>query len=675
MSEKVPPVVQNGRYQITATDTDVYLSVWPPVNGGLPVRKAAIIQDLTNQNFDFESDFISTVIKEAMGQPIRIFNSRPAEDGRYQVTATDTGVFLSVWSPVNAGKPVKKAAIIQELISQNFIDFESDFISTVIREAIGQPVQIINSLPSQDGRYQITATDAGVHLSVWPPLNVGLPVKKTDIIEALSKQNFTNFDCDFISMMIKEATGQPTLIINSQQSLPMEPNICIKVRRDRLEARINITTPEDVPTVTMPQLIEKVNSAGVVYGVDVKVLEALTQTRSGSDILFAHGDPPCDGNNAFLKYHVDSDSQGRPVEMDDGRVDFKENNSFLCVEEGQLLVEKIPATPGTTGIDVFGLPIPAKPGKDILMPVGKNVINVDDWRLYAAIDGHLNIFLDKRINVIPVIVIPGDVDYSTGNIEFKGSVIVRGSVQPDFSVKAGGNVEVCGSICGGIVEANNIIIHRGIQGMGRSVIKARERIVANFIENAIVYADQEIFISDVILNSSVFAGIRVIVEGRRGLIRGGRISAGEEIRAFTIGNQANITTDIEVSVNPFLKDELISLRLESKKAKTLCEELKHSLSYILSQGIENLTAEKRERYEKKQTEYNTLTDRVEEMCQRIINIENLLHSLKPGKICVYGVIYPGVKIFIGTLIKPLNDSLQYISLYAQDGEIKFSSLR
>lgn len=675
MSDKVSPLVQNGRYQITATDTDVYLSVWSPVNGGLPVTKAAIIQDLTSQKFEFESEFISTVIREAMGQPIRIFNSRPSKAGRYQVTATDTGVFLSVWPPINTGLPVKKAEIIQELISRNFIEFESDFIAIVIREAIGQPVQIMNSLPSEDGRYQITATDAGVHLTVWPPVNAGSPVKKADIIKDLTQQDLSSFVSDFISVVIKEAVGQPILIINSMQSLPLEPHIRVRVRRDRMEARLDITTPEDVPTVTMPQLIEKLNSAGVIYGVDVQVLESLMQIRSGSDILFAQGNPPCDGANAFLKYYVDSDSQGRPVEMDDGRVDFKENNSFLCVEEGQLLVEKIPATLGTPGIDVFGLPIPAKPGKDMLMPVGKNVINVDDWRLYAAIDGHLHIFLDKRINVIPVIIIAGDVDYSTGNIEFRGSVIVRGSVQPDFSVKAGGNVEVCGSICGGMVEANNIIIHRGIQGMSRSVIKARERLVANFIENAIVYADQEIIISDVILNSSVFAGIRIIVEGRRGLIRGGRISAGEEVRAFTIGNQANVATDIEVSVKPFLKDELINLRLERKKAETLCEELKHSLSYVLSKGIDNLTADKRERYKRKETEYNTLVDRVEEMWQRIISIENLLHSLKPGKICVYGIVYPGVKISIGTLIKPLNDSLQYISFYAQGGEIKFTSLR
>lgn len=673
MNEKISPLKQDGRYQISASDSDVYLSVWPPISGGLPVRKDIIIQELISQNFEFENDFISTIIKEAMGQPIRIFSARPSEDGRYKVTVTDTGVFLTVWSPVNAGSPVKKAEIIQELISKNCIEFESDFISTVIRESIGQPVQIINSLPSEDGRYQITATDAGVHLSVWPPLHAGLAVKKNDIIENLIKQNFTGFDSNFISTVIQEATGQPVSIINSIQVFPKKPNIRVRVRRDRLEARIDITTPEDVPTVTMSQLIEKLNSAGVIHGVDLQVLESLTQIRLGSDIVCAYGNPPCNGIDASLQYYVDSDCQGRPEEMNDGRVDFKENNSFLCVEEGQLLVEKIPATLGTAGIDVFGLPIPPKPGKDIRMPVGKNVINVDDWRLYAAIDGHLNIFLNKRINVIPIIVIEGDVDYSTGNIEFRGSVVVRGSVQPDFSVKAGGNVEVCGSICGGIVEAHNIIVHRGIQGMGRSVIKARERLVANFIENAVVYADQEIIISDVILNSSVFAGIKVIVEGRRGLIRGGRISAGEEIRAAVIGNQSNITTDVEVSVNPFLKDELVSLRIANKKAETVCEQLKKSLSYLCNQGIENLTT--RERYQKKEAEYSTMVERMEEIRQRIISIEELLHSLKPGKICVNGVIYPGVKIFIGTLVKPLNDSHQYISFYAQGGEIKFTSLR
>ncbi len=529
---------------------------------------------------------------------------------------------------------------------------------------------------AQDGQYQITANDVGIYLSVWAPAKGGWTVTRAAIIEELTNRKCTNFDSDFISVTIREAIGAPVLIVSSQLSvLPPENLVRVKVGCKRLEARVSVNIPVDKPLITYSQLLADLKAAGVCYGIDEDALSMLTQTHTATNIICARGTPPCKGDNAFLKYYIDPDSQGRPVELEDGRVDFKETNNFLCVEEGQLLVEKIPATPGTPGTDVFGLPLPPKPGNDIQMPVGQNVINVDDWRLYAAINGHLYIFLDKRINVIPIIVIDGDVDYSTGNIDFKGSIIVRGSVQPDFFVKAGGNVEVCGTISGGMVEANNIIVRKGIQGMKRSVIKARERLVANFIESATVFADEDVIVNDVILTSSVYAGLRVIVEGGRGLIRGGRVSAGELIRASTIGNQSGVVTEIAVSVNSLLKDELISLRQQIKKAEVTYNELQLAMSHFRNQGSKHLSSEKRERYTKQELEYKTLPDRVETMKQRITNIERILNTAKPGRVRVSGYIYPGTIVCICSLTKSLNDSLQFVSFYVVGGEITFSSLR
>ena len=671
----LPPI--NGHYQITATDTGVYLSVWAPANGGEPVSKFAVIQDLIARKCtNFDRDFIGTVIREALGVPVQVVNSMPPLDGHYQITATDVGVYLSVWAPAYGGQPVSKTTVIQDLIARNCTNFDSDFISTVIHEAIGSPVQVVGSLPAVKGHFQITATDAGVYLSVWAPANGGAPVSRAAVIQELTQRNFVNYDSDFIAKVIKEAIGAPVLIVNSFSSTPKPTqSIRVKVALDRLEARIDVSRSPESPPITLVQLWDELQAAGVIYGIDEAVLESLVEAGYGSNIVCARGIPPSNGEDAYLKYHVDPDSQGRPVELEDGRVDFKEINSFLTVEEGQLLVEKIPATQGVLGMDVFGAKISPRPGRDIRMPVGKNVVNVDDWRLYAAIDGHLNVFLDKRINVIPVIIIDGDVDYATGNIEFKGSVIVKGSVQPDFTVKAGGNVEVWGTISGGMVEAANIIVRKGIQGMNRGVIKARERLVANFIENATVYADQDVIVNDAILNSSVFAGMRVMVEGRRGLVRGGRISAGEVIRASTVGNQSGVNTELEVSANPFLKEELLSLSKEIKKAEVQYEELKLSVSYIRTQGTEQLSKEKRERYQKHETDYNALTERLEEMRQRVTNIEELLNALKPGRIRISGLIYPGAKVSIGSLTKVLNQPLQFISFYALGGEIKFSSLR
>jgi len=451
-------------------------------------------------------------------------------------------------------------------------------------------------------------------------------------------------------------------------------DIRVMVRRDRMEVMVGVNTPPGAANVTILELLDKLKSSGVVYGIDKHALEWLVKARSDMNILCATGERPRDGDDAYLKYHVDIESQGRPVELEDGSVDFKNINTFLSVTEGQLLVEKIPPTLGTPGKDVLGLPIKAKPGKDISMPLGKNVTVVDNCRLIAAIEGQLHI-VRKRIDVVPTIEVAADVDYSTGNIDFVGNVIVHGSVQSGFSIKAGGNVEIRGTVSGGMVEANNIIIRMGVKGMKRSVIKSRGRLVTKFIENATVYADQEVIISDVVLNSSIFAGVKVIVEGRRGIVIGGRISAGETIRIRTAGNQSHVVTDLEVSVNPFLKDELHNLSDENKKNDVLAEELKRSLAYIGNQGMENLNAEKRERYEKIEVECNALQERAEEIRQRLTDIENLLYSLNPGKISVSDTLYPGVTVYIGPLTKAISDPLKYLSLYAHEGEIKLASFR
>jgi uncharacterized protein (DUF342 family) len=113
-------------------------------------------------------------------------------------------------------------------------------------------------------------------------------------------------------------------------------------------------------------------------------------------------------------------------------------------------------------VDVLGQPIFPKPGKDMPMPLGKNVY-ADGNRIRAAIAGQLQL-VNNKLHVSPVIEIKGDVDLSTGNVEFVGNVVVRGSVQSGFTVKADGNVEIFGSVSGGTVEGANIVIRMGIQG-------------------------------------------------------------------------------------------------------------------------------------------------------------------------------------------------------------------
>ena len=675
MSKTVLPV-QDGRYQITANDVGVYLSVWGPGGEGSPVSKGAVIRELTERNFsDFDPEFIATVIREALGKPVQIMNWQSAIDGHYEIKANDTGVYLSVWGPAGAGSPVSRAEVIRDLTERNCVNFDPDFIAVILREAIGKPVQIINFLPAIDGRYEIIANDSGVYLSVWGPANEGAPVSKAAIIKDLMERKCTNFDSEFLSVVIREAIGSPVQIINSTAPMPPQQNIRVAISLDRMEARVSVSLSPEAPFLTMMQILDELVAAGVTYGIEEVPLHTLTQTRSAKNMICARGTLSCPGEDARLNYIIDPESQGRPEELEDGRVDYKETHTFLCVEEGQLLVEKIPATAGIPGKDVMGCPIPPRRGKDRPLPVGKNVIAADEFHLHAAINGHLRFFHMKRMDVIPVIVIEGDVDYSTGNIDFKGSVMVKGSIQADFSVKAGGNVEVCGNISGGFVEANSIIVHKGIQGMKRSVIKARERLVCKFIENATVYADQDIIVNDVILNSTIIAGSRVLVEGGRGLVRGGRISAGELVRAVTVGNPSGVVTEIDVSINSLLKDELLMLRQELKKADAAYEEAQRNLSYFQKLGVDRLAGEKLDRFKKIESDCKLLPDSIEDMKQRISAIEETVEAQKPGRIRVSGHAYPGTKLAIGTLNRVLNSPMQFVSFYVQNHELKFTSLK
>ena len=117
--------------------------------------------------------------------------------------------------------------------------------------------------------------------------------------------------------------------------------------------------------------------------------------------------------------------------------------------------------------------------------------------------------------------IRGDVDFSSGNINFIGDVTISGGVTSGFEVKAGGDIEVDGVVESARVESGgNITLHKGIAGAEKGMIQADGAITARFIENARVMAGGDVTVSDAIIQSIVWSGASVRCEGKRGTIVG-----------------------------------------------------------------------------------------------------------------------------------------------------------
>lgn len=524
---------------------------------------------------------------------------------------------------------------------------------------------------SVDGSYQITHNEDGVYLTINPPKGDGAPVREPVVMGELKSRDVRDANFSLIMRTVKEANGIPVKIAD-KAAPPSEPEVQVLVDRDRMAASLQITCPKGCRPLPFEEVLDKIHAAGIVHGIDMEAVKR-AYDRPGTPVTCARGDAPVNGSDASIRHVVSTENKGRPVELEDGRVDFKDLNLFTVVGQGDLLAEKLPPTQGTPGVDILGQPIMPKPGKDTPLPLGKNV-HAEDNKIYASMAGQLQ-FANGKLHISPVIEIKGDVDLSTGNIEFVGNVLVRGSVQTGFTVKADGNVEIGGSVSGGTVEGRNIVIRMGIQGMQRGYVRAKENVTTKFIENATVSAEGDVMVSDVILHSNVSAGKRVIVEGKRGFIAGGHVIAAEEIRAKTVGTHLAVATDLEVGVNPAIRAEYQELRRDVKKNEITLDQAQKALIVLRGMNPNDLPPEKREMLLKLTKAQFHLAGQVETMRKRVIEIELLFEEMRYGRIRVSEMVYPGVKIVIGTLVKPIRETLKFASFYAEDGEIRIGSFR
>jgi uncharacterized protein (DUF342 family) len=159
--------------------------------------------------------------------------------------------------------------------------------------------------------------------------------------------------------------------------------------------------------------------------------------------------------------------------------------------------------------------------------------------------------------------VAGDVGLATGEIEFEGSVIVEGDVNTGCRIEAGGDVEVRGSVYGGIVEARgNVTVQYGITHQAR--VTAGGNVRAKFVEYSEVKASAHVWASDGIVQSTIVAGGKVEALGRYGAIVGGHVNGRLGVSAREVGSPSGVPTSIVAGVAPDLLAKLERLRDEAK---------------------------------------------------------------------------------------------------------------
>jgi uncharacterized protein (DUF342 family) len=345
------------------------------------------------------------------------------------------------------------------------------------------------------------------------------------------------------------------------------------------------------------------------------------------------------------------------------------------VVQGQVLAVKIPAEKGTAGRTITGKVIPAKNGRDIAIPLGKNVsVGPDDVSIISDMNGQV-ILSGGKINVEPVFTVKGNVNIKTGNIIFLGTVIVTGNVEDGYSVKAAGNIEVNGTVEKAELDAEgDIIVHQGITGRSDVLIHAGRSIWARFIENARVEAGDMVVVSDGIINSQVDANKRIICNGKRASIVGGHLRATEEINAKSIGSPTSGTETIcEVGLDPKSKEQLLVLEGKKTEVDKQLEEVQLNLQTLINikKQRKTLPEEKEQYMTELMDKRQNLTAEQGQIKQEMEEIQNYLATIKTrGRVSASFKVYPGVKIFIKEVKEDVRNEYRASTFILEDGLVR-----
>ncbi|MQY76693.1 MAG: DUF342 domain-containing protein, partial [Spirochaeta sp.] len=425
------------------------------------------------------------------------------------------------------------------------------------------------------------------------------------------------------------------------------------------------------------EIISLLNSNGVIFGIREEEIENfIDYPQYNTQVLAADGRKAVDGEDAHIVYNFTVDHFHIELKEKNGRVDFKEQNLIENVEAGQVLAKKVILQQGEAGSTVTGRSLPASPGKDIELELGKNVkLSDDGLTVIAVINGQV-LLTGGKINVEPVYTVEGDVNMHTGNILFLGTVVVKGNVESGFTVKAAGNIEVMGSVGRSILDAEgDIIVHQGIMGKNEGKVKAGINVVAKFIEHARIEAEENVVVSDGIIHSLVDANQRIVCQGKRASIVGGKLRAGEEINAKVLGSVAGTETILEVGFDPKSKERLMELVKAKEDIENELQEVELNINTItnLQKVQKKISEEKAKSLEDLSNKRAEMLAELEEIAKEINSINDYLASLKiKGKVSASDKIFPGVKIFIKNEHLIVRNEFKKITFILQGKEVRMT---
>jgi uncharacterized protein (DUF342 family) len=313
------------------------------------------------------------------------------------------------------------------------------------------------------------------------------------------------------------------------------------------------------PVYTKTEIIDILKEKKIVYGILEDNIEKCLSIEGVENLLIAKGKEVINGTDDVLDFKFERNVVKPFSEDDKGTVDFKSIGFVASVEKGFILAIKKPGNDGEDGIDIYDNKVKRKMGKRIKINIGAGCVIQDENIVISEKNGKPS-FLSNKFSVVDVHEISSDVNITTGNIKFRGDVVIHGDIKEGMLVESGNNVSVLRNMenskinaKGNVTVLQNVIFSTILAG-GEDVLK---------LEELDMYSS---------LNENIIKLIEAAKQVKNYKLLGEGISNGEIVKAL-IENKfnkiPNLCTNILrdnyneenefININKIIKEKLIGL--------------------------------------------------------------------------------------------------------------------
>lgn len=531
---------------------------------------------------------------------------------------------------------------------------------------------------AKNGYFQVVSEDERMWLKVFAPEEGGEMFSSDEVIRYLDMISFPEYDAVAIDQYIKRMEFDSMLMLYRGEIIP-EPEKCVVRVPGNGERAFACFYPPTTggASLTEADIISDLQHAGICHGIRKKAIaHFLSHHEYLRDYFIAEATLPVQGHNAKIQYFFDINTTARPKLNEDGSVDFHQLGNIKTVHEGDKLATLKPAYRGKAGISVLGKPLPPKKVKSRVLRFGRNIhLSEDKCHIYSEVSGHVTL-VDDMVMVSDIYRVPANVDSSTGDIDYKGTVEVTGNVNTGFAIKAEGDIIVNGVVEGAtLISGGNIVLKRGMQGMDRGTLEAEGNITAKFLENCKVKCKGTLK-ADAVLHSEVSCRGKVDILGRKGLLNGGSLSTYADVHITTLGSTMGAATKIEIISDKDLIIRTNELKDEIDEIKEMFAKIDRVIASVKEQlaGNQEISPEQKEYLKLMTVQKPVLAKKMKGMREEREKLLDRIEKNKHSCIRVEGVVYSGIEVIVKDVRKIQHEQVSHCRFVRDGADVRMVAL-